>query len=268
MTHFLHTQADLEAALAQLILADPRLAPVAEKAGAFCLAPARGRLCRPVRHRLRAAAVDRERGGHPQPAVRRLRSVSITTRCAARAPTSSSGSACRRPRSRRSARSAKPLAKGHIDLGAVGNMAADDAHAKLTALHGVGPWTADIYLLFCLGHADAFPAGDLAVQEAARIALQSAQAAGRQAAHQDCRSLAALARCGGASALGLLSRGEEARRGAGSAASEQAESDEKGKSEMAELDGPNLDGPSIEPRSGKRNNLSSSCTAMAPTATT
>jgi DNA-3-methyladenine glycosylase II len=38
-------------------------------------------------------------------------------------------------------------------------------------LHGIGPWTADIYLLFCLGHADAFPAGDLAVQEAARIAF-------------------------------------------------------------------------------------------------
>ena len=38
----------------------------------------------------------------------------------------------------------------------------------LTALHGVGPWTADIYLLFCLGHADAWPAGDLALQEAAR----------------------------------------------------------------------------------------------------
>ena len=50
-------------------------------------------------------------------------------------------------------------------------MDADEAHAALTALHGVGPWTADIYLLFCLGHADAFPAGDLAVQEAARIAL-------------------------------------------------------------------------------------------------
>jgi len=46
------------------------------------------------------------------------------------------------------------------------------AHAALTALHGVGPWTADIYLLFCLGHADAFPSGDLAVQEAARIALR------------------------------------------------------------------------------------------------
>ncbi len=50
-------------------------------------------------------------------------------------------------------------------------MDADQAHAALTALHGIGPWTADIYLLFCLGHADAFPSGDLAVQEAARIAL-------------------------------------------------------------------------------------------------
>ena len=50
-------------------------------------------------------------------------------------------------------------------------MDADAAHALLTALHGVGPWTADIYLLFCLGHADAFPAGDLAVAEAARLAL-------------------------------------------------------------------------------------------------
>ena len=63
---------------------------------------------------------------------------------------------------------------------AVGNMEADVAHAALTALHGIGPWTADIYLLFCLGHADAWPAGDLAVQEAARIALGLAQAAGRQ----------------------------------------------------------------------------------------
>ncbi|HET9617403.1 MAG TPA: DNA-3-methyladenine glycosylase 2 family protein, partial [Pseudolabrys sp.] len=44
-------------------------------------------------------------------------------------------------------------------------------HAALVQLHGIGPWTADIYLLFCLGHADAFPAGDLAVQEAVRIAF-------------------------------------------------------------------------------------------------
>jgi len=63
------------------------------------------------------------------------------------------------------------IAKGTIDLDALGSMEADEAHAALTALHGVGPWTADIYLLFCLGHADAWPAGDLALQEAARLAF-------------------------------------------------------------------------------------------------
>ena len=48
----------------------------------------------------------------------------------------------------------------------------DAAHRTLTALHGIGPWTADIYLLFCLGHADAWPAGDLALQEAAKLLLE------------------------------------------------------------------------------------------------
>jgi DNA-3-methyladenine glycosylase II len=38
-------------------------------------------------------------------------------------------------------------------------------------VHGIGPWTADIYLLFCLGHADTWPAGDLALQEATRLLL-------------------------------------------------------------------------------------------------
>jgi DNA-3-methyladenine glycosylase II len=63
------------------------------------------------------------------------------------------------------------MSKGAIDLDTVGRMEADVAHNALVALHGIGPWTADIYLLFCLGHADAFPAGDLALQEAARLAF-------------------------------------------------------------------------------------------------
>jgi DNA-3-methyladenine glycosylase II len=60
---------------------------------------------------------------------------------------------------------------GDIDLAALAEHPADEAHRQLTALHGVGPWTADIYLLVCLGHADAWPAGDLALQEAARLAF-------------------------------------------------------------------------------------------------
>jgi DNA-3-methyladenine glycosylase II len=60
---------------------------------------------------------------------------------------------------------------GTLDLDTLPDLPADEAHAMLTAVHGIGPWTADIYLLTCLGHADAWPAGDLALQEAARLAF-------------------------------------------------------------------------------------------------
>ena len=52
---------------------------------------------------------------------------------------------------------------------------ADAAHRKMIEVKGIGPWTADIYLLFCLGHPDAFPAGDLALQEAVRIGFKQAE---------------------------------------------------------------------------------------------
>jgi DNA-3-methyladenine glycosylase II len=65
---------------------------------------------------------------------------------------------------------ARAVAGGALPLDRLHDLPADEAHALLTAVKGIGPWTADIYLLFCLGHPDAFPAGDLALQEAARIA--------------------------------------------------------------------------------------------------
>ena len=66
---------------------------------------------------------------------------------------------------------ARAVARGQLALATLGDLTAEDAHAALTAIHGIGPWTADIYLLSCLGHADAWPAGDLALQEAARLAF-------------------------------------------------------------------------------------------------
>jgi len=66
---------------------------------------------------------------------------------------------------------ARAVNGGKLALAKLGQLAAEDAHAALTAVHGIGPWTADIYLLSCLGHADAWPAGDLALQEAARVAF-------------------------------------------------------------------------------------------------
>jgi DNA-3-methyladenine glycosylase II len=41
----------------------------------------------------------------------------------------------------------------------------------LLRISGIGPWTADIYVMFCLGHRDAFAPGDLALQVAAQRAL-------------------------------------------------------------------------------------------------
>jgi DNA-3-methyladenine glycosylase II len=66
---------------------------------------------------------------------------------------------------------ARELAAERLNLEVLAEEDADAAHHTLTALHGIGPWTADVYLLFCLGHGDAWPAGDLAVQEAVKIGL-------------------------------------------------------------------------------------------------
>jgi len=66
---------------------------------------------------------------------------------------------------------ARAVARGELALAALAELAAEEAHTALTAVHGIGPWTADIYLLSCLGHSDAWPAGDLALQEAARLAF-------------------------------------------------------------------------------------------------
>jgi DNA-3-methyladenine glycosylase II len=66
---------------------------------------------------------------------------------------------------------ARELAAERLNLDVLANEEADAAHNTLTALHGIGPWTAEVYLLFCLGHGDAWPAGDIAVQEAVKIGL-------------------------------------------------------------------------------------------------
>jgi DNA-3-methyladenine glycosylase II len=66
---------------------------------------------------------------------------------------------------------AEAIQSGSLDIGGLAPLAAEAAHNALIAIKGIGAWTADIFLLFCLGHPDAFPAGDLALQEAARLAL-------------------------------------------------------------------------------------------------
>ena len=174
MSFFIHTEADLDTAIARLVAADPRFGDVLSRAGRpplrrrpdgfaglasivvsqqLSTASARaiwGRLTAaldPLDHAavLRARPAKLARAGLSAPKIRTLKAI------------------------------AKSIERGELDLPGLVRMPADEAHRTLTALHGIGPWTADIYLLFCLGHADAWPAGDLALQEAARhlLALQA-----------------------------------------------------------------------------------------------
>jgi len=170
MTIRLKTQADLEDALAALLRLDPRLVPVMDIAGMPALrqrepgfaglaaivcgqqlsttaaAAIWGRVSAafdPFHHdALKAARTDKL--GRLGLSAAKIKTLKII---------------------------ARELAAERLNLDVLAEQDADASHHTLTQLHGIGPWTADIYLLFCLGHGDAWPAGDLAIQEAMRIGL-------------------------------------------------------------------------------------------------
>jgi len=170
MPSFIHSEADLDAAIARLVEVDPRFAmllsragrpPLRRRADGFAglasivvsqqLSTASAKaiwdrlsaICKPLDSAamLRARPAKLARAGLSAPKIRTLKAI------------------------------AKAITRGDLDLAALVDTPADEAHGMLTAVHGIGPWTADIYLLFCLGHADTWPAGDLALQEATRLLL-------------------------------------------------------------------------------------------------
>ena len=71
--------------------------------------------------------------------------------------------------SRQKIRYALALAEAEIDYAALHNAPNTEVIATLTAVSGIGLWTAQVYAMFSLGRADILPPGDLALQEAARI---------------------------------------------------------------------------------------------------
>lgn len=52
---------------------------------------------------------------------------------------------------------------GDIDLEELGSLSEAEARNKLTSIKGIGEWTTDIYLMFCLQAKDIFPVGDIAL---------------------------------------------------------------------------------------------------------
>ncbi len=76
-----------------------------------------------------------------------------------------------RPKQRTLFAVSQALAENALDLHGLCDLPAEDAIAQLTAIKGIGPWTAEVYLLFAAGHPDVFPAGDVALQAAVGHAL-------------------------------------------------------------------------------------------------
>lgn len=170
MTLYLNTQTDLDHAIAMLVAADPRLTEIAKVAGMPAL-----RRREPGFTGLAAIVCGQQLSTHAAAAIWKRVSDAFDPfhhdliRAARPARLARLGLSAAKIKTLKAL--ARELAAERLDLDTLGRQEADLAHAALTALHGIGPWTADIYLLFCLGHGDAWPGGDLAVQEAMRIGL-------------------------------------------------------------------------------------------------
>jgi DNA-3-methyladenine glycosylase II len=170
MTVHLNTQADLEAAIAALVKQDPRLKPILERAGMPALrqrepgfAGLAAIVCGQQLSTASAAAI----WGRVSAAFDPFHHDSLRKARADRLGRLGLSAA----KIKTLKNLARELAAERLNLDVLAEEDADAAHAALTRLHGIGPWTADVYLLFCLGHGDAWPAGDLAVQEAVKVGL-------------------------------------------------------------------------------------------------
>ena len=63
----------------------------------------------------------------------------------------------------------KELAKQDINYKDLNLNYSEEVINRLTKIKGIGKWTAEIYCLFSLGHANVFPSGDLALQESIKV---------------------------------------------------------------------------------------------------
>lgn len=63
---------------------------------------------------------------------------------------------------------AAQVADGRLDIARIHKLDDEDVVRELTKVHGIGVWTAHMFLIFCLGRSDVFPWGDYGVRAAIR----------------------------------------------------------------------------------------------------
>jgi len=170
LTERLDSPGTLAAHLAALIALDPRLAAVTERAGAFEVRHSPGGFAGLARmvtgQQVSTQSADAIWGrfsqleGALEPASYLLLSEEIVRK---------SGQSGAKYRTIRAI--AEAVSAGDFDFTPLSELPAEEAIAALTKLKGIGPWTAEIYLMFSAQHPDIFPAGDVALQRAVEWAF-------------------------------------------------------------------------------------------------
>ena len=158
-------EADIAVRLAALVDVDPRLAEIARTAGPLPL-----RLLEPGLSGLVGIVVGQQ--------VSRASATAILTRLTGELDTNDAAAlrnagdetfrraGLSRPKQRTMRALGAAVMEGRLDFDRIADLPAAPALAELAAVSGIGPWTAECYLLFCAGHPDVFPSGDLALQVA------------------------------------------------------------------------------------------------------
>ena len=161
----IETEADLERGAARLVLCDARFGPILAAAGPL-----------PLRRRadgfgalLAAIAGQQVSTASAAAILARLEAAGLTGEAAVRVTSDEALRVC--GLSRPKIRYVRALAEARLDYAALRDAPPEAVIDTLTALPGIGRWTAEIYAKFALGHADVFAAGDLALQIAAARAF-------------------------------------------------------------------------------------------------
>jgi DNA-3-methyladenine glycosylase II len=180
------THDDVATGLAALVAADRRLAPVLDVAGEVPL-----RRFEPGYAGLARVVVGQQLSIHAAAAIwgRLEGEIGAVTPAALLgvddATLKRAGLSIAKMRTLRAV--AADCAAGTLDLAAIAEAEPGVAIARLVELPGVGPWTAELFLIFCAGHPDVFPGGDLAL----RVALADAFGLAERPDDKGARAIAA-----------------------------------------------------------------------------
>ena len=153
---------DIREGLAALAVTDPRLLPVIDAAGPVPL-----RLMEPGFAGLAFIVVSQMISKASAAAIwRRMSDAGPVTPedYLAHPPEVVAGFGLSRAKAATLVNLAAAVSRSRLDLETVCTVDPVQAMAELTALPGIGPWTAEVYLMFCAGHPDVVPSADVALQ--------------------------------------------------------------------------------------------------------